>query len=340
MRLGITLPFDPFINRHLPELVRAADRSGYTDAWSYESFGSDAFSPINAAAMLTDKLRFGSAIVPVFTRSPELIAMCAITTQQLTGGRFILGLGVSTPNIVQQWMNVPFRKPNTQMRETVEVLRAIFRGEKVTYEGKVHRTNGFRLDIQMTEPPPPIYVGAQGSQMLRIAGEIGDGVIVNFVTPETLPAMLDHTREGMRATGKDPARLEVGCRIIIAVDEDHDTILNLYRRSLTAYVTVPQYNKFFREIGYEAESAKAIDAWNAGDRKTALASITDEMVEKIFVFGSPEKCAKRLRDYERGGITSSALQFNSLARDPEQRRTQILRSIERLADAWRASARA
>jgi len=259
MRHGITLPFEPFQGRHFPELVRAADRFGYSDAWSYESFSSDAFAPIAAAAMLSDKLRFGCAIIPVFTRPAPLIAMSAVTTNQLAGGRFILGLGISTPNIVEQWMGVPFRKPVTMMRETVEALRAIFRGEKVTMSGKIVHINGFRLDGPI-EYAPKIYIGAQGTKMLRLAGELGDGVIVNFVTPETLPAMLDHTREGMRSVGKDPAKLDVVCRIILAVDEDEAVTRNLFRRSLTAYVAVPQYNRFFRQIGYGNQASLALDA--------------------------------------------------------------------------------
>src|ERR1700687_385124 len=274
MRNGITLPFEPFQCRHFPGLVPAADRGGYTDAWSYESFSSDAFAPIAAASMLSDKLRFGCAIIPVFTRPAPLIAMSAVTTTQQAGGRFILGLGTSPPNIVEQWMGVPFRKPVTMMRETVEALRAIFRGEKVTMDGKMVKINGFRLDGPI-EYAPKIYIGAQGAKMLRLAGELGDGVIVNFITPETLPSMLDHTREGMRSAGKDPAKLDVVCRIILAVDEDEAVTRNLFRRSLTAYVTVPQYNKFFREIGYDKEASIAIDAWNAGDRQKGLESIPD-----------------------------------------------------------------
>ena len=332
MRHGITLPFEPFLGRHFPELVRAADRCGYSDAWSYESFSSDAFAPIAAAAMLSDKLRFGCAIIPVFTRPAPLIAMSAVTTNQLAGGRFILGLGISTPNIVEQWMGVPFRKPVTMVRETVEALRAIFRGEKVTMAGAMVKINGFRLDANV-EYAPKIYIGAQGTKMLRIAGEIGDGVIVNFITPETLPAMLDNTRDGMRAAGKDPAKLDVVCRIIVAVDEDEAVSRTLFRRSLTAYVTVPQYNKFFREIGYDKEASVAIDAWNAGDRKKALESVSDEMVEKIFVFGTAEKCKQRLEEYGRAGITTTALQFASFAPTPEERRVKILRAMERLAAA-------
>jgi len=332
MRLGITVPFEPFQGAHFPELVRTADRCGYTDAWSYESFATDGFAPIAAAAMLSDKMRFGCAIIPVFTRPAPLIAMSAVTVNELAGGRFILGLGISTPNIVEQWMGVPFRKPVTMMRETVQALRAIFRGEKVTMAGTMVKIDGFRLDAAI-EHPPKIYIGAQGARMLRLAGELGDGVIVNFITPETVAPMLDNTREGMRAAGKEPAGLDVVCRIIVAVDEDEDVVRNLFRRSLTAYVTVPQYNKFFREIGYDKEATIAIDAWNAGDRKKALETIPDEMVEKIFLFGPAEKCRRRLDDYARAGITTTALQFASFAKTPEERRAKILGAIERLAAA-------
>jgi probable F420-dependent oxidoreductase len=332
MRLGITIPVEPFANPHFKELVLTADRAGYTDAWSYESYTTDAFAPVAAAAMLTDKMKFGCAIVPVFTRPAPLIAMSTVTTNQLAGGRFVLGLGISTPAIVEQFMGVPFNKPVTQMRETVEALRAIFRGEKVTVSGKKVKFNNFRLDVPM-DYPPKIYLGAQGAKMLRLAGEIGDGVIVNFITPETLPKMLDHTREGMRAVGKDPATLDVVARLFIAVDEDEDVVRSLFKRSLTAYVTAPGYNQFFREIGYEAEAATAMEAWNAGDRKKALESIPDGMVEKIFIFGSPQQCRKRLDDFARAGITVSALQFSSFAKTPEERRAKILRSIERLAAA-------
>src|ERR1700722_144297 len=195
MRLGLTIPSDLFTNTHFPEIVRTADRCGYTDAWSYESFSSDAFSPIAAAAMLTDRMRFGCAIIPVFTRPAPLIAMSAVTVNELSGGRFILGLGISTPNIVEQWMGVPFNKPVTQVRETVDALRAIFKGEKVTLAGAKVKINGFRLDTAITHPPK-IYIGAQGAKMLRLAGEIGGSAIVNFTTPGAGAPMPDNTRRG------------------------------------------------------------------------------------------------------------------------------------------------
>ncbi len=332
-RLGLTMPSDQFQNLHFAELVRAADRCGYTDAWSFESNTTDAFAPLAAIAMLSDRLRLGTAIVPVFTRPPALIAMSAATLNQLSNGRFVLGLGVSTPTIVESWMGVPFEKPHTRVRETVAAIRAMMKGEKVTVAGKTVRTNGFRIDVSLDVPPAPIYLGAQGSAMLRLAGEVGDGAIVNFVTTAGLPAMLDHVREGMRSAGKDPAKLDVVCRIVVAVDEDEATARALLRRSLTAYVTVPQYNKFFREIGFENEAGAAIELWNRGERKKALESIPDDMVEQIYVFGDAKTCRRRIDEFFRAGVTTTALQFLSFAPTPQERRARMLRGMEQLANA-------
>ncbi|MGH7933574.1 MAG: LLM class flavin-dependent oxidoreductase [Candidatus Binataceae bacterium] len=333
MRLGITLPLDGFFNQYLIELVRHAERLGFSDAWSSETYQTDAFSPLAAAAVASERMRLGTAIVPVFTRPPALIAMSAASLQQISNGRFVLGLGITTPTIAEQWMGVPYRLPLTRMRETVAALRTAFNREKVTMQGKAVRINGFRLDPPM-ETPPPIYIGAQGEKMLHMAGELGDGAIVNFVTPETFPQMLAHIRDGARRAGKPDGNLDVVCRIALAVDEDEELVREELRRELTAYLTVPQYNRFFREIGYESEAKVALEAWNAGDRKKALQSVPDAMVEAIFVFGTPARWLTRLRDYERAGITTSTIKLNSYAKTAEEKRARIMRAMEELAAGW------
>lgn len=333
MRLGITIPLDGFQNPHFADLVRHAEHVGFTDAWSYETFHGDAFVPVAAAAVASAKMRLGTAIVPVFTRPAALIAISSATIQRISGGRFILGVGVSTPTIVEQWMGVPYKMPVTRLRETVEALRMTFTGEKITMAGKTVHINGFRLSAPV-EPPPPIYVGAQGALMLRTAGEIGDGVIVNYITPESFAPLLEHIREGARSIGKPTAGIDIVCRIMVAVDPEEDRVREHLRRELTAYVTVPQYNKFFREIGYEEAARTAFEAWIAGDRKKALQSIPESMVEEIYVLGSPERIARRLREYEKAGITTSTLQFTSYAPDQEERRKRVLKGIEALAANW------
>jgi probable F420-dependent oxidoreductase len=334
MRLGITIPLDGFQDRHFGELVRHAEKLGYTDAWSYETFAGDAITPVAAAATITERMRLGTAIVAASTRPPALLALSAAGIQQLSGGRFILGLGISTPTIVENWMGIPYKLPLTRLRETVSAIRAAFAGEKVTTEGKTVRINGFRM---ATPPknPPPIYIGAQGEKMLRLAGEIGDGVIVNYITPETFSRMLTPIHDGVRAAGRDPAKVDIACRILVAIDQEEQVVRDTLRREMTAYVTVPQYNKFFRWLGFEDEARTALEAWTAGDRKKALASMPDSMMEALYVFGTPAKITARLRAYEQAGITSTALQFVSYAKDPAEKRSRVLRAMETLASSWR-----
>lgn len=331
MRWGITIPLEGFQNQHLLGLVRRAEELGYTDAWSMESFSTDAFSPLAAAAAVTRNMRLGTAIVPVFTRPPALTAMSAATVQQISGGRLVLGVGISTPIIVDQWMGIPFQKPVTRLRETVAALRAALAGNKVAVAGQTVRINGFRLDLKMDSPAPPIFVAAQGGPMLRIAGEIGDGMLTNFVTPEGLPAMLKHFEAGARAAGKDPAQMDVVCRIVTIVDEDEELVLGEMRRSLTAYVTVPQYNRFFSEFGFASEAQAVAAAWNAGDRRRALELVPDRMVKSIYVFGSADYCRHRLEEYAAAGVKTAAILFNSFAPTPQEQRARILRALEKLA---------
>jgi alkanesulfonate monooxygenase SsuD/methylene tetrahydromethanopterin reductase-like flavin-dependent oxidoreductase (luciferase family) len=170
--------------------------------------------------------------------------------------------------------------------------------------------------------------------MLRMAGEIGEGAIVNYITPETFPKMLEEIRHGAAAAGKRADSLEIACRILVAVDEEQEVVRENLRRELTAYLTVPQYNRFFQWIGYSDEARAALEAWNAGDRRKALSMVPDYMLESIFVFGTAERIVQRLRDYEQAGITTTALQFTSFQTDPEQKRRRIFRAMEAVAGAW------
>lgn len=333
MRLGITIPLDGFQNRHFVQLLKHAEKLGFADAWSYETLAGDAFTPVAAAASVTDKIRLGTAIVPVFTRPAALIALSASAVQQFSGGRFVLGVGISTPTIVEQWMGLPYRLPLTRLRETIAALRAAFSGQKVTTSGKAVKINGFRLGTP-PDTPPPIYVGAQGELMLRAAGEMGDGVIVNYITPETFPRMLDEIRHGAATAGKSTGSLDIACRILVAIDSEQEVVRENLRRELTAYLTVPQYNRFFQWIGYGNEARAALEAWNAGDRRKALSLVPDYMLESIFVFGTPEQIVQRLRDYEQAGVTTTALQFTSFQADPEQKRRRILGAMEAVAGGW------
>jgi probable F420-dependent oxidoreductase len=330
MRIGITLPIDPFQNRDIIELVRRLGALGYEEVWSLEANTTDAFSPLAAIAMLNDTMRLGTAIVPVFTRPPALIAMSAMTVQQLSGGRFVLGLGISSPQIIGQWMGVPFERPLARMRDAVSTVRAALSGEKVVFQGRTLSVNGFRLDMDADTPPPPIFMAIQSAQMCRLAGELADGLVTNFITPQALPGMLKHVEEGARKEGRAAPR-EAVCRILTIVDEEPERVNAAMRRHMTPYLITSGYNRFFAEIGFEQEAEQALRAWNTGDRKKATEMISDRMLNDIYLLGSAEYIRERLAAFAEAGVTTVALWFVSLARTVEERKSNILAAIEKLA---------
>ncbi|HEY6875339.1 MAG TPA: LLM class flavin-dependent oxidoreductase, partial [Candidatus Dormibacteraeota bacterium] len=172
MRTGIALP-DGMPLTEAVDICVEAERLGYTDVWSYEVDGYDAFTPLAAIAPRTERVRLGTAVVPASTRPPALLAMTAASLQNLSNGRFCLGLGTSTPTIVNRWMGIAFPPGLAHMRATVGAIRAIAAGEKV---------NGFRLEHGPV--PLPIYVGALGPRMMELAAEIAEGLILASMTPE------------------------------------------------------------------------------------------------------------------------------------------------------------
>ena len=211
-RLGASLPLPPDLEM-CRRVAEHAEILGYESLWIADTgAGPDAFVVAAVAAGVTRRARIGTAVIPVYTRALPVHAAGAGSVAQLAPGRFVLGLGVSSETIVDTWGGVPFEKPFARMRETVAVLRQMLAGERVSFEGKTVRTKNFRL----VSPPPrpvPIYIAALMPPMLELAGEIADGVILNFMPVEAVPRMLAHVRTGAVRAGRDAAELGDGFRV-------------------------------------------------------------------------------------------------------------------------------
>src|SRR5262245_64848553 len=206
-RLGASLPLPPDLAM-CRRVAEHAELLGYESTWIADTgAGPDAFVVAAMAAMMTRSARIGTAVVPLYTRALPVHAAGAGSVAQLAPGRFVLGLGISSETIVDAWGGVPFRQPFTRMRETVAVLRQMLAGERVTFAGKTVRTRNFRL----VSPPPapvPIYVAALMPAMLELAGEIADGVVLNFMPVEAVPRMLAHVRAGGERARRDPTNMQ------------------------------------------------------------------------------------------------------------------------------------
>jgi probable F420-dependent oxidoreductase len=285
-RWGLTLPLALLPLSEHEEHVRRAEAAGYTDIWSGETQGPDGFTPLALAACWTDDARLGTGVVGVFTRGPALLAQQAVSLGDASGGRFALGIGASSDRIVEGWNRMPFERPLTRMSETIDFLREVFEGGRA--EG------GFKLE----RPPAeriPIIVAALRGKMLRLAVEKGDGAFTNFLPLEALPQVV----AGIEGAPDD---FELLCRFFCLAGE-REQVEPVARFMFASYISVPVYEKFFRWLGYGDRIDEMVAGWNAKDRDRAQAAAPWELIEDVFIFGSPEQMRERLERFADGGIT-------------------------------------
>jgi len=306
-RLGASLPLPPDLAM-CRRVAEHAEILGYESLWIADTgAGPDAFVVAAMAAMVTRNARIGTAVVPLYTRALPVHAAGAGSVAQLAPGRVILGVGVSSETIVDTWGGVPFRRPLARMRESVGVLRQMLAGERVTFEGKTVRTRNFRL----VSPPPrpvPIYVAALMPAMLELAGEIADGVILNFMPVEAVPRMLAHVRAGAERAGRDPAAIEVVARFQTVVTDDVAPARNAIRHMMGPYFATTVYNRFVAWCGF-ADEARAIDAaWRARDRERNVGAVTDAMIDRLAIIGPADYCRERLAEFAAAGVTTPMIQ--------------------------------
>jgi probable F420-dependent oxidoreductase len=313
--LSLELPGVP-ISEHAP-IVRAAEEAGYTDAWPGEVSGYDAFTPLTVAATATERMRLGTGVVGVFTRGPGILAQHAATLQNLSGGRFCLGIGSSSNVIVERWNGVPFEKPLTKVRETIEYLRPALAGERAP--------GGFKLE-QPPEQPVPIVVGALREKMLQTAGELGDGAFLNFLPLASVDQVVAEVRKGEQTAGKQAGSVETFCRFF-CIQGDREAAMGLARFMFCAYATVPVYEKFFRWLGYGEAIDPMVEAWRGGDRPKALELAPTDLIEDVFLLGEPAEQRERLEAYAEKGVNTPVLLIVPVSGTPDGGYSSLVESL-------------
>jgi probable F420-dependent oxidoreductase len=312
------------------DVCARAEELGYTDVWTAEVGGVDAFTPLAAVASRTSKVRLGTGLVPVFTRPPALIAMSAAGIQNLSGGRFVLGIGASSPAVVGQWMGVPFEEPVRRVEEYVGLLREMLAGRKVDHDGDTVRSRGFRLQVAV-ESPIPIHVGALGPRMCRLAGRVADGVLFFLMTPDGVRRALEQVHQGAREAGRDPGAVEAFVRLPATMGEPEDLARFMARRLLTGYAIVPAYNASLARQGFAGEAEEIAGAWAAGERDRASAAFSDELLDATFLLGDAATSKRRIQEYRDAGITTPVLMPLSAAGSQEERAERVRHLVEALA---------
>jgi probable F420-dependent oxidoreductase len=297
-RYGITIPLTGVPMADQREWIAEIEDLGYTDVWSAEVDGGDAFTPLLLASQWAPTLRLGTAIVPVFTRGPALIAQSAAALGDVAPGRFALGIGASSNVIVERWNSTPFDAPYQRTRDTVRFVKRALTGEKVTEEYETFSIRGFRLSAVPREPVP-VFVAALRRGMLRLAGREADGAIINWLSPDDVRTVVPFVHEG--GEGK-----EIVARIFVLLTDDADVARGVGRSMIAAYLNVPVYAAFHEWLGRGEVLKPMWDAWQSGDRKGALSAIPDSVVDDLIVYGSPEKCRETIERYIANGVTTPA----------------------------------
>ncbi|WP_091075878.1 LLM class F420-dependent oxidoreductase [Micromonospora nigra] len=268
--------------------------AGFTDVWSAEVNGADAFTPLALAAAWQPSLRLGTAITPVFTRGPGLLAMSAAALADAAPGRFALGLGASSPVVVGDWNAVEFTQPFRRTRDVLRFLRAALRGETVDGAFDTFAVRRFTLE-RPPAVPPPLLLAALRPGMLRLAAAEADGVILNWLAADDVP-------RAVAELGERRPQFDVVARIFVCPTEDAGYARKLGRRLITSYLTVPAYAEFHRWLGRDETLAPMWDAWAAGDRRGAAAAVPDEVVDALVLHGPPEQCREQVRRYADAGV--------------------------------------
>jgi probable F420-dependent oxidoreductase len=288
-RWGLTLPLPMTPLAGTAEHVKRAEAAGYTDIWSGETNGPDGFTPLALCCEWTKRARLGTGVVAVPLRGRALLAMQAAAMADASGGRFALGIGASSDRIVEGWNRMPFGKPRTRIEEILDFLRPVLRGERV---------DGFKLETAPAHEIPIILAALRG-RMLRLAVEKADGAFTNFLPLSGLP----------RVTGQlqgAPEGFELLCRFFCVAGE-REQVEPIARFMFSSYITVPVYEAFYRWLGHGEKIDPMVEAWSRKDRQAAAELAPWDLIEDMFIFGTPDQMRDRLRAFVAGGITLPVL---------------------------------
>ena len=285
------------------ECAQLAESLGYDSVWVAEGHGGDQFAILGAVAAQTERVKLGTCISSVFVRTAPTIAMSAAVVDQLSGGRFILGLGSSHKVQVEPEHGVPYAKPVTRVRETAEVVRRLLRDGRVSYQGETVTIENYELWFQPLRPSLPIYFSAVRPKLLGVCGEEADGVILVFTTLDTAAEVRTHIAAGAERAGRDPGAVDVTSLIPTAVTDDPADAFDALRPGIAMYTGFfPRYNRVAVDQGFGDEAAAIAEAWARGDHEAANRAVSDAHVQSVCIAGTPEQCRERIAAYHASGI--------------------------------------
>lgn len=330
MKLGIGVSED------LPIPVQQAlaghvESAGFTSLWTNEASGRDALLVCQAWAAATTDLEVGVGVVPIWTRSPAQLAMAAATLQEASGGRFLLGIGVSHPATMGPWHGVDVVKPRTAAAETLAILRQLGAGERADVDGEVRRSSRFRLRITPTPPAPRRYLAAMGPRMLDLAGTDADGVLLNWCSADEVARAGERVRRAAVGARRGGEEVEVAAYVRVAVDDDPDRARAALAREIGQYCALPAYAAHLERQGFGGAVRRVKEAHKAGADAAGLAdALGDEALGALGWSGTPaDDPGPMLASYRDAGLDHLVLRVVVTGDDPVDSVHAVVRGFDR-----------
>ena len=302
-RFGVRLENDPNLSpQDYQELACQAEANGFDVVWVPEGGGRDSLTSLATMAMKTESIKLGTGILPIFARTPANTAMGASGMAAVSGERFILGRGVGHAPTVESRDGIPFEKPMSRMRETIQIIKGLLAGEEVNFRGKHFNIEGASMGPATPKSKVPIYIAALGPQMLEMVGELADGVLMNWTAVNDLEKAVGHIKRGADKAGRDIDQIDIAGYVRVAVGGDVSESRDSLRRQVARYASNPFYRNFFAETGFDKEMSAAATALADGNLDKAADSITVEMQDQVAIVGTVDECRTALKKRRDAGL--------------------------------------
>ena len=294
-----------FDRRELMECVRTADACGYDSFWMPEAWEHDAFTVLTELATCTQRIHLCTGIINVFSRSPALIAMSSASLDEISGGRFRLGLGTSGARVVEDFHGISFNKPLTRLTETIRIIRALLEGQRVNFAGECFSLQRFKLGFKPLRSDIPIYVAALTPKSVRKVGELADGWLPTHWPVVRLRDGIAEVVAGAEQSNRDVDLIEIAPFVNVIISDDLTRAHNRARMPIAYYVggMGDYYHASLSRLGFGAEADRIRELWRAGRSKLAIAAVSDEMVDRIAICGPLGSCQARLDELYSQGAT-------------------------------------
>jgi F420-dependent oxidoreductase-like protein len=332
MKLGLTLPYEGSLS--FPEAVELAQRAealGYDSVWAPEAYGTDAVSILGALAARTQRIKLGTGIINVFSRTPALLGQTAATLDLISGGRFILGLGTSGHQVVTGWHGMAFEQPLLRMRETIAIVRQVLRRDRLLFEGEVfHLDKGLKLLAHPMRETVPIYLATLTPGGLRLTGELADGWIPTLFSPAHMDLFRPELEAGARIAGRSLDSLVIAPHVPVSIDDDRARARDALKPWVALYVggmgskSKNFYNDLVSQYGFADEARMLQELYLGGKQLEAIRGVPDALIDAISIAGPASYVREQLEVWASAGVTTLLASVHGKTQPDRLRSLEIL----------------